>query len=268
MKVSATYRQQGAFLMYMYDEIKPFLWAVLCLAVVGSGAQVCAQQIEVSGIVIDAQSLEDLPGVHIYLQAHTGTVSDINGRFSIRVHPLDTLHFTSVGYDSLSIVADGDGELLVAMKRSTLQLDGVEVKGIYQANTILKKSERTPMKVPGIHYPERSPEENYHMGLSALASPMTALYRLFSKSYKEEKKYYELKKQNEKGNKEYTQASKKLSEVLKLLDLYLDEYYYRDFFRVSGISPAYICRSNTYDLVKILPEALSRYQVHQQELEE
>lgn len=243
----------------------PFLALLLCLAMLCVRSVVCAQEIFVSGIVIDAETLEDLPGVHVYLQPHTGTVSDINGRFSLSVHQFDTLHFTSVGYDSLSIVMDGDDELLISMKRSTVRLDGVEVKGVYQANTILKKPERKPMKVPGIRYPEHKEEENYHMGLGALASPMTALYRLFSKSYKEEKKYHELQKQYKKDNKEFEQASDKLTQVLKLLNIYLDEYYYRDFFHVSGISAGYVCRSNTYDLVKVLPDAIQLYRKHQLE---
>ncbi|MEQ9290257.1 MAG: carboxypeptidase-like regulatory domain-containing protein [Cyclobacteriaceae bacterium] len=241
----------------------PLRIALLCLVMLCVRSVVCAQEIIVSGILIDAESLEDLPGVHVYLQPHTGTVSDINGRFSLSVHQLDTLHFTSVGYDSLSLIVDGDDELLVSMKRSIVRLDAVEVKGLYQANTILKKPERKPMKVPGIRYPEHKAEEDYHMGLGALASPMTAIYRLFSKSYKEEKKYYQLQKKNKKENIEFEQASDKLTQVLKLLNIYLDEYYYRDFFHVSGISTGYICRSNTYDLIKVLPDAVKQYRKYQ-----
>ncbi|MEQ6122281.1 carboxypeptidase-like regulatory domain-containing protein [Reichenbachiella sp. MALMAid0571] len=230
-----------------------------------------SQQITVSGMVIDGESLEDLSGVHVFLESHIGTVTDIDGKFHFKLNFLDTLHFSRVGYDSLSIViteVDKFQNLFISMKKGVTILDDVEVTGIYQSNTILKKAKQKPFLVPGIVYPVNPKGKNYNLGLAALASPMTALYRMFSKSYKEEKKSHELQKKWKVEDAEFARASKKLSIVFSLTDTYLDEYFYRDFIQFGGLTTRFVAESTEYELLKVLPKAIEQYYKHLKEEEE
>ena len=51
----------------------------------------------IQGKVVDAQSHEPIPGVNIYTKQY-GTVSDIDGNFSFKLSPSDTIKFSFVGY--------------------------------------------------------------------------------------------------------------------------------------------------------------------------
>ena len=231
-----------------------------------------AQRIELSGVLVDGESLDDLSGVHVYTKEHIGTTSDLDGNFGFRVHHLDTLHFSRVGYDSLAMViteTDSHQNLFISMKRSIRMLDDVEINAVFQANTtILKRPVQKRLKVRGFNYPNKPYEEDYHMGLSALASPMTALYRMFSKRYKEEKKNYKILKARKVEDAVFTKASTNLSSVLEMTDEYIDEYFYRDFILHSGLTMRFVAESSEYDLLVALPRAIRTYQTYLLRLEE
>ena len=226
---------------------------------------VLAQRIELTGTLVDGESLDDLSGVHIYTKEHIGTTSDLDGNFTFKVHHLDTLHFTRVGYDSLAmIVTDTDSHqnLFISMKKGFRMLDNVEINAVFQANTILKRPTQKRLKVRGFNYPDKPYEEDYHMGLSALASPMTALYRLFSTRYKEKKKNYNILKARKVEDAVFAKASTNLSSVLEMTDEYIDEYFYRDFIQHSGLTMRFVAESSEYDLLIALPRAISTYQTY------
>lgn len=232
---------------------------------------VLSQDISLSGVLVDGEILADLSGVHIYTKKHIGTTSDIDGNFTFKVHHLDTLHFSRVGYDSLAMViteTDRNQNLFISMKRSIRMLDDVEINAVFQANTILKRPKQERLRVRGFNYPDKPYEEDYHMGLSALASPMTALYRMFSKRYKEEKKNYKILKARKVEDAVFSKASANLSSVLEMTDEYIDEYFYRDFIQHSGLTVRFVAESSEYDLLVALPRAISTYQTYLLRLDE
>ena len=56
------------------------------------------QQQTVSGVVRGAQSNESVPGVNVVIKGTSqGTVTDVNGRYSIQATPSDVLVFSYVG---------------------------------------------------------------------------------------------------------------------------------------------------------------------------
>jgi hypothetical protein len=223
-----------------------------------------AQKIALTGFVIDGKNLEDLSAVHVYLEEHIGTTSDLNGKFYFQANYLDTLHFTRIGYDSLSIIISDtirSQSLFIAMKSSSNVLKNVDINAIYQSNTIIQKPAQPLIKLSGYDYSDRT-EENYHLGLAAITSPITALYRIFSKSYKEEKKNYEILKVRKVKDALFAQASKNLSAILAMSDVYLDDYFYRDFIHHSGLTTRYVAESTEYELLVILPQAIKQYSRH------
>lgn len=237
--------------------------AVLCCSQFG-----VAQKVTIHGQVLDGMSLEELANVHVYLEEHLGTTTTHEGRFEFQVNHLDTLHFRLVGYDSLSLVVTSVDEVqkvILAMHRSTIILDDVEISSNFQANTIIKQPEREVYYVPGIKYSNKPAEKDYHLGLAAVASPMTALYRAFSKSYKEEKKNYLYLKQKQKEDLVYEEARLNLDHAFDQINEYFDDYYYRDFIKFSGLTVQYVADCSEYELIKLLPEALKKYYQHLKE---
>ena len=71
-------------------------WAVFLTAFLIS-LEVSAQNVRVSGVVTDA--LGPIPGANIMEEGTTnGTVTDVNGKYSISVSAKSTLVFSCIGY--------------------------------------------------------------------------------------------------------------------------------------------------------------------------
>lgn len=90
-----------------------------------------AQQ-EVQGTVVDAQSGETLPGVNIRVQGNDsrGTVSDIDGNFSITLQPEENvLIFSYVGYTTQEVNVEGQQELTIQLEPSIGELEELVVIG-------------------------------------------------------------------------------------------------------------------------------------------
>lgn len=79
----------------------------------------------VTGTVIDAQTREALPGVNIVVQGTTiGTVTDIDGRFSLNVQSLnETLVISYIGYQTKEILLSGQSDLDI-IRLETLVVEG------------------------------------------------------------------------------------------------------------------------------------------------
>lgn len=90
-----------------------------------------AQQMEVSGVVTDAQSGETLPGVNILVEGTSqGTTTGPNGRYSITVpSPNSVLIFTYIGYAREEVPVNGREEINVAMNPQVLQGEELVVVG-------------------------------------------------------------------------------------------------------------------------------------------
>lgn len=234
------------------------------------GPECAGQKVTVHGQVLDGVSLEELSNVHVYLEEYLGTTTTMEGRFEFELNHMDTLRFSLVGYDSLSLVVTSVDEvqkIILAMHRSTIILESVEIASDYQAETILKQPERITFQIPGVKYSNKPPQKNYNMGLGAVASPMTALYRVFSKKYKEEKKSYLYLKQKQAEDLVYNKAKTNLDDAFDHLNEYFDEYYYRDFIQYSGLTVRYVADCSQYNLIKLLPDAIKKYYEHLDEIE-
>ncbi|MBK6978573.1 MAG: TonB-dependent receptor plug domain-containing protein [Cytophagaceae bacterium] len=90
---------------------------------------VWAQQITVKGIVTDAQTKEGIPGVSVRVKnAPSGTITDVNGAYSLQVLPDAVLLFCSVGFDNKSI-RKGQTQLNVTLGFAENILEQVVVVG-------------------------------------------------------------------------------------------------------------------------------------------
>jgi len=86
-----------------------------------------AQNISVSGKVTDPSG-EPIPGVNVVVKGtNTGTTTDFDGKYQIKVDKGATLVFSSLGYKTVEKTVTGPGTLNVVLPESADQLDKVVV---------------------------------------------------------------------------------------------------------------------------------------------
>ncbi|OFY52002.1 MAG: hypothetical protein A2W85_03630 [Bacteroidetes bacterium GWF2_41_31] len=89
-----------------------------------------AQGGTVTGLVTDAADGSFLPGATVVVKGTTmGTVTDINGKYSIQVNPNQVLEFSYVGYASQDHAVQPNTTLDVALQSSAQSLEGVVIIG-------------------------------------------------------------------------------------------------------------------------------------------
>lgn len=87
-----------------------------------------AQQVQVRGKVIEAETGEPLPGVSIIVDKSTrGVTTDIDGTFEIRVLPSDKLVFSFLGLESQTINVGNKTYIEIAMSPMASELDEVTI---------------------------------------------------------------------------------------------------------------------------------------------
>lgn len=90
---------------------------------------VYAQEINISGTVIDNEG-ETLPGVSVAVKGTTtGTITNIDGYYTLSVNKGATLVFSYVGYLSKEVVVENQTLLNITLSSSTVGLDEVVVVG-------------------------------------------------------------------------------------------------------------------------------------------
>ncbi|MDO8898901.1 MAG: TonB-dependent receptor [Bacteroidales bacterium] len=89
-----------------------------------------AQPVKVSGAVTDFANGELLPGVNVSIKGtQTGSVSDINGRYTIDVLKGSTLVFSFVGYETNEIVVGSQTQINVRLRPTVESLEEIVVIG-------------------------------------------------------------------------------------------------------------------------------------------
>lgn len=87
-------------------------------------------QVTVSGTVIDSDNKEPLPGVNVVIKGSTkGTVTDLDGKYSIETSSEDVLLFSFIGYITKEVTVGSQTSIDVAMGIDKKELDQVVVVG-------------------------------------------------------------------------------------------------------------------------------------------
>ena len=104
---------------------------LLLLCILSCTLQLFAQQINVQGIVYDPSG-ETVPGANVSMKSNpaVGTVTDIDGNFSLKASVGDVLVFTFIGYEPIEYkLTAADTNLKVRFTDSSELLDEVVVVG-------------------------------------------------------------------------------------------------------------------------------------------
>ncbi len=84
----------------------------------------------VNGVVTESESGEPIPGVTVIVKnSSTGTVTDVNGKYSIRVNETDALVFSFIGLETTEESVGNRTTINVSMSKSARLVDEVVVVG-------------------------------------------------------------------------------------------------------------------------------------------
>jgi TonB-linked SusC/RagA family outer membrane protein len=87
-------------------------------------------KVNISGTVADASTNELIPGVNIIIKGtQTGSVTDINGKYSISAAKGSTLVYSYIGYENMEVQVGTQNTIDVQLKVLVQSLDGVVVIG-------------------------------------------------------------------------------------------------------------------------------------------
>jgi len=109
--------------------MKKIFQLIVMFFILFSVNSVFAQEINVTGNVSDNEGLE-LPGVSVTVKGTTaGTITDVNGNFSISVSKGATLAFSYVGYSPQEVVVANNTVINITLREVAVGLDEVVVVG-------------------------------------------------------------------------------------------------------------------------------------------
>lgn len=94
-------------------------------------ASVYAQNIQLKGTVVSGTDNEPLPGVNVVVKGSTskGTITDLNGNFTLSVSPNVILSISYVGFKSQDIAIKGQSNLRIVLLEDSETLDEIVVVG-------------------------------------------------------------------------------------------------------------------------------------------
>ncbi|GAO29683.1 carboxypeptidase-like regulatory domain-containing protein [Geofilum rubicundum] len=99
-----------------------------------------SQQINVTGQITDRTNGDKIPGVSISVKGTTlGTVSDIDGSYSIMANTGDVLVFSFIGYEILEATVPSSGRVDIVLESTIFNMEEVVVIGY----GTMKKSDLT-----------------------------------------------------------------------------------------------------------------------------
>jgi iron complex outermembrane receptor protein len=102
--------------------------------------QAFAQETQVTGKVSDARDGSSLPGATVQVKGTTiGMLTDLDGKYSLKVKPGSVLSFSFIGYDPQEVTITNQHEVNISLQQSSTTLEQVVVIGYGQ----VKKSDAT-----------------------------------------------------------------------------------------------------------------------------
>jgi TonB-dependent starch-binding outer membrane protein SusC len=104
------------------------LFTILCLCF---SCSLFAQEMTVSGRVTESENGEPIPGVSVRLQNknNRGTLTDLDGNYTLKMPGDETLIFSAVGFSTVEIAVNRQAKLDVALKPVISTLENVVVVG-------------------------------------------------------------------------------------------------------------------------------------------
>ena len=110
---------------------------LLSLLLLLSSLHIQAQQKQLNGRVVDAETGDPLPYVTIYLGPGRGTLTNEEGEYMVKVEANDSVSFSCIGYEKL-LLPVSDVQSLTRMKSIPIHLKELTVQAIPYEHVIKK----------------------------------------------------------------------------------------------------------------------------------
>ncbi|MEL7004805.1 MAG: carboxypeptidase-like regulatory domain-containing protein [Bacteroidota bacterium] len=245
-----------------------FLILLLCASFVygqeTSGSE--NQQIEITGEIIDAETNDPVPYVHVVnKKAALGTVSNTEGRFWITMDKSDTLLFSAIGFETFAFtlkdeVATDKMVVTIAMNMSTMELKPVKVfafrdeaalkKALIDTKVPLESNQRG-IQLPGFYY---GPEKEVKP--SAFGNPISFIASKFSKEIKEQKKLAQFNKDYE--YQKLIKAKYNQQVIIEITGLPEDKV--EEFMEYCHLEDSFLGPASEYEIVVAVNQCYSDFQ--------
>ena len=170
----------------------------------------------IKGSVISADSLSPIHDAHILsMLSYYGTISDINGNFSMLTRETDSLRISSIGFVTQYISIKHDSinanNFNILMQRDTVMLQDVEVFPYLDNLTVEEIISKTPIVLPKQVLFEDDIDVNiqnyyYHKtkDIPKIRAITFVLYNPIKKTYDRFNKKERLKRKLERNRKKYS----------------------------------------------------------------
>ena len=224
-----------------------------------ASAQYFPEQLKsLNGLVTDSETDKALIGVHIFARvAHIGAVSDVKGKFQMKVDPNDTLIVTFVGYGRqvipVAYFQDEVVDLFIQMDPAVIELPGLTITGDPDYN-YLKRKGQNPYDI----YKYKPFKE--HPGLDVPAGSTN--YGIMSRWGKEAKEKRKLLKVYSETGKDRVYIQTVSSDSVKQVfnHMYgLMPKEYNDFVIFLNIQNPMMDRQDPKDIIRVMHETFLRY---------
>jgi len=255
---------------------------VLVIALFGWQSPAQNPLINISGKVVDADSLSPIPSVYIYVpDREKGAVTNENGFFSITIQTTDTLVFSAVNYLSKHYVLPdslrkGRPYIEVALSMRTIELSEVIVQGHlnpaavrrYLDNLNQKRKDENP---PDIYRnrpqsePITTPKGREHTvslgsstkpeGGAALEGVLTGLANLFNKRAQQQKRIAALleARRNREAQQAYQEfIDSRFNEDIVAEATGLEGSQLKEFLEYCNLSNEFIYNATEYELLEAI----------------
>ncbi|UII20350.1 carboxypeptidase-like regulatory domain-containing protein [Fulvivirga ligni] len=244
------------------------LFTALILTFFGVAAFAQEAEIEITGRIIDSETNEPVPYVHVINKTvNKGVVSNTEGRFWVTMDKSDTLVFSSIGFESYAYtikedVATDKIDITIALNMSTMELQPVKVfafrdeKALKQAILNMQVpigagDDKEPVIATGFVRPKWTSAEG---GIS-MGGPFSAIYNKVSKEAKEKKKLQQFQRSYDRQLLAKSKYNEKV--VIELTGLPEDKV--EDFMQYCKLEESFIMNSTEYEIAVAVNQCLTKF---------
>ncbi len=224
---------------------------LMCCGSIIMDAQETNPKITVTGKVVGDNAIVFNRVMVVDKSTGSGTFVGIDGGFSITIPRNDTLMFAYSGYKTSKISfkdSVNKKEYLLAVKLDPLsyQLKEISVYPVKKLNEVQKEIEALESRKTRVKQLE---------GVSAIVSPITALYERFSKLERSKRKVAEMENEDMKR-----EVLKDLFRIYIKYDIIeLTDSQFDDFITFCDLPDYYILHATQYDLVEEIKKRYNKF---------
>jgi hypothetical protein len=248
-----------------------FVAFLLFITLTNSFSQQATFLSKVKGTIVNANTNAVLSNVNIInVNLVRGTVSNNKGYFELEANPTDTLHITSIGYQSIKVKVTNDwiknGDAKIQLTEKAIALEEVTVRrynltGYLEVDSkLIPNRENYRYSISGL--PNAYEGGEYSPGafsrvMNSIFNPADMLYNFFGKKPRELKRLKEMKKDDTVRNLLETKFDRETIAAL----LGIDKKEIAEILQHCNYSEAFIVTANDLQILDAISQCYEEYKI-------